>query len=311
MSGRTIHHSDATVDPESLLELGESLVYGSWSGGVRTLGEVNADREVPWASVTKLLTSIAVFVAIEEGVLGEHEPLGDYGLDPIDLLAHCSGLATGRLGEASLSEPGKVEPSVAPLTRRIYSNIGYELLAVSIAAASGMPFGEYLREGVLEPLGMDRSHLDPAALGGRGAVGGAFAMVGPIREMVQVVAGLTDSIVIGTTSLTRIRTPVSADLAGVLPGYGVQEPNPWGAGAEIRGYKRPHWTGTRCSPVTFGHFGQSGTFCWIDPVAKAFCIFGGVQPFGGWAVARWPRIGDAVLDQIVLLSGSGDTTDTL
>lgn len=51
---------------------------------------------------------------------------------------------------------------------------------------------------------------------------------------------------------------------GVLPGFGVQRPNDWGLGFEIRDDKSPHWTGSSNSKRTFGHFGQSGTFCgWI------------------------------------------------
>jgi len=32
-------------------------------------------------------------------------------------------------------------------------------------------------------------------------------------------------------------------LTGVLPGFGVQRPNDWGLGFEIRDDKSPHWTG--------------------------------------------------------------------
>ena len=33
-------------------------------------------------------------------------------------------------------------------------------------------------------------------------------------------------------------------LDGVLPGFGVQRPNDWGLGFEIRDAKSPHWTGS-------------------------------------------------------------------
>ena len=54
-------------------------------------------------------------------------------------------------------------------------------------------------------------------------------------------------------------------LAGVLPGFGRFDPCDWGLGFELRDAKAPHWTGTRNSPATFGHFGQSGGFVWVDP----------------------------------------------
>ena len=52
---------------------------------------------------------------------------------------------------------------------------------------------------------------------------------------------------------------------GVLPGFGRMEPNDWGLGLELRDGKHPHWTGAHNSPGTFGHFGRSGTFLWVDP----------------------------------------------
>ena len=53
-------------------------------------------------------------------------------------------------------------------------------------------------------------------------------------------------------------------LDGFVPGYGRHRPCDWGLGFEIRGHKSPHWTAPSASPETFGHFGQSGTFLWID-----------------------------------------------
>ncbi|CAM5528578.1 CubicO group peptidase (Beta-lactamase class C family) OS=Streptomyces violarus OX=67380 GN=FHS41_003305 PE=4 SV=1 [Streptomyces violarus] len=82
---------------------------------------------------------------------------------------------------------------------------------------------------------------------------------------------------------------------GVLPGYGHQNPNDWGLGFEIRDSKSPHWTGSSSSPRTFGHFGQSGTFLWIDPDARAACVALTDRAFGPWAIEAWPVFTDAVL----------------
>ena len=51
------------------------------------------------------------------------------------------------------------------------------------------------------------------------------------------------------------------------PASGASTPNDWGLGFELRDGKSPHWTGARNSPRTFGHFGRSGTFLWVDPEA--------------------------------------------
>ena len=84
-------------------------------------------------------------------------------------------------------------------------------------------------------------------------------------------------------------------LAGVLPGFGRQEPNDWGLGLELRDGKSPHWTGARNSPRTFGHFGRSGTFLWVDPEAGLALACLTDLAFGDWAKDAWPRLADAVL----------------
>lgn len=84
-------------------------------------------------------------------------------------------------------------------------------------------------------------------------------------------------------------------LVGVLPGFGSQRPNDWGLGCEIRAEKSPHWTAPENSPRTFGHFGQSGSFCWVDPDAGVACVSLSDTPFGEWAAQAWPPLSSAVL----------------
>ena len=81
----------------------------------------------------------------------------------------------------------------------------------------------------------------------------------------------------------------------VLPGFGRQEPNDWGLGFEIRDSKTPHWTGSRNSPRTFGHFGRSGSFLWVDPDARLACASLADHDFGDWSIQAWPPFSDAVL----------------
>ncbi len=68
-----------------------------------------------------------------------------------------------------------------------------------------------------------------------------------------------------------------------------------GGSAEIRGQKSPHWTGKTNSPATFGHFGQSGSFLWVDPVANIAVAGLSEADFGPWAKQAWPALADAVL----------------
>jgi CubicO group peptidase (beta-lactamase class C family) len=86
-------------------------------------------------------------------------------------------------------------------------------------------------------------------------------------------------------------------LDGVLPGYGVQRPNDWGLGFEIRDAKSPHWTGARNSPRTYGHFGQAGGFIWADPELELALVVLTNRDFGEWAIEPWPAISDAAISE--------------
>jgi len=86
-------------------------------------------------------------------------------------------------------------------------------------------------------------------------------------------------------------------LPGVLPGHGRFETNDWGLGFEIRDSKSPHWTGHTNAPSTFGHFGQTGSFLWVDPTHGLACAALTSVTFGPWAAAAWPTFSDAVLDE--------------
>lgn len=228
------------------------------------------------ASVTKLLTAYAVLIAVEEGAVEWDHPAGPPGSTVRHLIAHASGLAFD--SDAVQARPG---------SRRIYSNTGFAVLADTVAKASGMSFADYLTEAVLTPLGMRRTRLDGSA----GAGG-----VSTCADMRRFAAELQKPRLVDQRTLTEAtRETAFPGLDGVLPGFGRQKPNDWGLGFELRDHKDPHWTGRRSSPATFGHFGQSGTFLWVDPVARLACVTLTDLAFGEWAARAWPAFTDAVL----------------
>ena len=81
----------------------------------------------------------------------------------------------------------------------------------------------------------------------------------------------------------------------MLPGFGRQPHCDWGLGFEVRDGKAPHWTGSRNSPRTFGHFGRSGSFLWVDPDAGLACVALADRDFGDWSRQAWPRLSDDLL----------------
>jgi CubicO group peptidase (beta-lactamase class C family) len=84
-------------------------------------------------------------------------------------------------------------------------------------------------------------------------------------------------------------------LRGVVPGIGRFDPCDWGLGPELHDGKAPHWMPTTGSAATFGHFGGSGTFVWVDPEVQVACVGLTDRQFGSWAMDAWPPFSDAVL----------------
>ncbi|WP_369640019.1 serine hydrolase domain-containing protein [Nocardia sp. JMUB6875] len=246
---------------------------------VRGKGTVDTEGDTakvfPLASVTKPLVAYGVLVAVEEGAIELDQPAGPPGSTVRHLLAHTSGMAFDTTDV--LAKPG---------AKRIYSSAGFEVLADFVAAQTGIPFDQYLREAVFEPLGMSSSALvGPAGHAGRSSVADLLRFAGELLEPVVVSAELV-------SEASTVQFP---DRNGVLPGYGSQRPNDWGLGFEIRDHKIPHWTGSTNSPRTFGHFGQSGTFLWVDPDVGMACLSLADENFGDWARVAWPPLSDAVI----------------
>ena len=233
------------------------------------------DRRFQLASVTKLLTAYAVLIAVEEGALEWDTPAGPRDSTVRHLIAHTSGLAFD--SDRTQGAPG---------TKRIYSNSGFELLALTVADAAGMDFQEYLHEAVCRPLGMTDT-----ALPGSPAAGG----VSTADDLARFAAELQSPSLVDPATLAAATEVAFPGLDGLLPGYGRQRPNDWGLGFEIRDGKSPHWTGTTSSPRTFGHFGQSGTFLWVDPEAGLAAVALADRDFGDWSKQAWTPWTDAVL----------------
>ena len=190
--------------------------------------------------MTKLATAVAVLVAAEEGIVDLDEPAGPPGSTVRHLLAHASGLpfegerAGGRtrddahLLEQRLRGARRARRRAAPRCR----------LPTYFEEVWGFPLDGSPARGVDAPLAPGR---------GRARV----ARAGADRRETLAEA-------------CRVQFP---GLGGVLPGFGRMEPNDWGLGWSSATPSAPHWTGTRNSPATFGHFGGSGTFLWVDPEA--------------------------------------------
>ena len=233
------------------------------------------DVALPWASVSKLVSAYTVLVAIQRDVLTLGDPAGPPGSTIRHLLAHASGLA--------FDGPDAISP---PERTRIYSNTGFDVLGAAVERAAGRPFGSLVREWVLDPLGMTGARVTgPPSQG----------IAGTLRDLQALAFELLRPRLLPAGVVADATTVAFPGLRGVLPGIGPQDPLDWGLGFEIKDGKVPHWTGSQNSPRTFGHFGGSGTFLWVDPDAGIALVALTDRTFGPWAITAWPAISDAVL----------------
>lgn len=228
------------------------------------------DTEFPLASVTKTIGAWAALVAIDQGKISLTDTAGPQGSTVHHLLAHTSGVAFD-----------EGDPIAEPGARRIYSNYGFDLLADAVSKAVGMPIGEWVQTTVLDPLGMEETTI-PGSI--------AHSGLSTLDSLARFAVELIEPTLISQTLADDARAPQFDGLAGILPGFGRQDNNLWGLGLEIRGEKTPHWTGSHFSARTFGHFGQSGSFLWVDPEIGRAGLFLGDRAFNKEHAQVWPEL---------------------
>jgi len=243
-------------------------------GRIETHGD--ARRVVRLASVSKPVAALALLVAAEEGVVDLDEPAGPAGSTVRHLLAHASGLPFE--GPTPIAPPGK---------RRIYSNEAFRVLAGHLERQGEMPFAEYVRQAVCAPLGIG---LDPAGDPGSG-------MHSSLEDVLALAHELLAPTLVAGETLDEMTTVQFPGLTGVLPDLGRFDPLDWGLGVQLN-TRPPSWMGTQTSARTFGHFGGSGTFLWVDPEAGIACAALTDRGFGEWAKQAWPELADSVLVEL-------------
>ncbi len=241
-------------------------------------------RPFALASVSKLVSALTIHVALEEGSLHIDcpVPVTRNAMGTIrQLLAHASGLPFDEpITTAELIE--------RPETKRIYSNTGFERLGQLLSESTGMRFGDYLREAVTDPLGMRSTNLVGSPASG---------VESSCSDLVRFVGEIRKPSLVSAQTINDMCTEQFPALVGIVPGFGSFSPCPWGLGPEIKGAKgsvSPHWTGTRPSARTWGHFGAAGTFVWVDPEIDLAVVMLTDRPFGPWARVIWPAWSDAI-----------------
>jgi beta-lactamase class C len=206
-----------------------------------------------------------------------------------------------------------------------YSNVGYGLLGLLVEAISRQPFAAFVRERIFGPAGMHDAHLaPPETLAGRivhvngtpepgsryerfnsaharRATHPAGSVLGTARDVALFLQLFLDG---GRAGDQRVIAPVTArlmtsnhtaGLRGGIEGFMTWDDCAWGLGFELRGAKRPHYTGELSSAATFGHTGVAGTFAWADPTSQlAVVMLANRLLHSRWTESRWSRFSTAV-----------------
>jgi CubicO group peptidase (beta-lactamase class C family) len=162
---------------------GGELVHSAGFGARRLAGPApDADTVFRIASMTKSFTASAVLLLRDAGALALDDPAASYVPElagwtygaadaaPItirQLLTMTAGFPTDdpwgdRQQGLALDAFGEllaagVSFNWAPGTRFEYSNLGYAILGRVVTAASGVPYEDFIRTRLLEPLGLSRT----------------------------------------------------------------------------------------------------------------------------------------------------------
>jgi CubicO group peptidase (beta-lactamase class C family) len=273
------------------------------------------------ASLTKPFAAAAVMVLQDDGKLSVEDPVAKHLTDfeqltvgeerrPLQspltirhLLTHTSGVSSSpwpKGGDTRSLDVQAYEIASLPLQFEPGSQWKYgQSLNVAgriIEVVSGMPFADFVRQRITEPLGMrdttfemtpdqyarfamnyklndDKTALIPAehklvtpdpSLGVRitpSPSGGLFSTAGDLARFYRMLlnGGELDGVRILSNDAVREMTTIqTGDLeTGFTPGNG------WGFGVCI--IREPQGVTRLLSPGTFGHGGAYGTQGWIDP----------------------------------------------
>lgn len=190
-----------------LLAAREGIIFFHEAFGLQTPGEngrpMPLDAIFPLASVSKVITSTAAMVLVEEGLLGLNRPVQEYipefiGEDKenvlvYQLMTHTSGIpddeAVWAIVDERMASGEEIPPAesnehpevhqivqygldiplaTSPGEIMVYSSYGIQLVGEIIRRVSGQSLEDFSRERLFDPLGMkDTTYVVPQSLRSR------------------------------------------------------------------------------------------------------------------------------------------------
>lgn len=259
---------------------------------VDVVGVINSSNELSvvgngkdryrFASVTKLIATHVIadavaskFIGFDDQIISER--FKEY-VSLADLMSHCSGIKTEN-------------ETIPPRTKRIYSNLAFDLAEKHLITSLGKGFenesiGTLFRDGLNVDLGTSIEINGSCASSATGTFDDLIIFLNEIRSPQYIEKEIHNEI-------ASTHNPL---LPGILPGWGYSKDNTWGIGYEVKGEKSPHWMGSIASPTSYGHFGMSGSFIFHDPVNNISIAGLSNVDFGPWAKDVWPLLCDSLFE---------------
>jgi CubicO group peptidase (beta-lactamase class C family) len=262
------------------------------------------------ASMTKPISSVGVLILCDEKKLSLDAPISKYlpefnhdshaKITLRQLLSHTSGIVGNQMVTTSIADNvatlAKQPLGHEPGARWTYGP-GITVAARVMEVVAGIPYDQFLRERIFEPLGMtsatfkpndqelarvakiynkaadklqvtDNLFLGPLEKRVPNPSGGLYATAGDVAKFYQMLlhgGELNGKRILSKEMVAEMTRPQTGDLtAGFVPG------SKWGLGIGLvgdpTGVTAPLHTGT------FGHGGLYGTQVWADPTTQTIHI---------------------------------------
>ena len=199
----------------------------------------------------------------------------------------------------------RLAPAFRAGTRVNYQSMGSAMLAEIVRVVSGVPLAEFLQREVFRPLGMNDTTLGtrtadrvarirlPAGEQARAEWGwnsGYWLAFGaPWGGLITTPADLAKlcRAMLGGGALDEARLLSPATVRAMTTNQLAGQPEvpeedrrckPWGLGWRLNWPGQPDSFGDLLGANAYGHWGATGTLCWIDPDADLFFILFTTEP---------------------------------
>jgi len=164
----------------------EEIIHAKGYGKAKNETENRVTTAFHVASITKQFTAAATLQLVDRGILELEESINEYLPEEYrsskwdnvilhDLLCHTSGITNyavtrdyyevvkgfcqGNTVDGMVKEAMGKELEFDPGSKFSYSDINYTLLGIIIESQTQMPYNEYMRVNVFEPIGMKDSRI--------------------------------------------------------------------------------------------------------------------------------------------------------